>query len=79
MGRVAYQSMASHFPKATDDPNADPIIAARKVVYSRSLKRSSRPGPWACSGRGRGGEVGFGPVLHFAEGHPNAGCRRIRG
>ena len=25
MGRVAYQSMASYFPTATDDPNADPL------------------------------------------------------
>jgi dihydrofolate reductase len=38
MGRVAYQSMASHFPTATDDPNADPLNAARKVVFSRTLK-----------------------------------------
>jgi len=38
MGRVAYQSMASYFPTATDDPNADPLNAARKVVFSRTLK-----------------------------------------
>jgi len=37
MGRVAYQSMASYFPTATDDPNADPLNA-RKVVFSRTLK-----------------------------------------
>lgn len=38
MGRVAYQSMASYFPTATDDPNADPLNGARKVVFSRTLK-----------------------------------------
>jgi dihydrofolate reductase len=38
MGRVAYQSMASYFPTATDDPNADSLNAARKVVFSRTLK-----------------------------------------
>ncbi len=38
MGRVAYQSMASYFPTATDDPNAEPLNAARKVVFSRALK-----------------------------------------
>jgi dihydrofolate reductase len=38
MGRVAYQSMASYFPTATDDPNADILNAARKVVFSRTLK-----------------------------------------
>jgi dihydrofolate reductase len=38
MGRIAYQSMASYFPTATDDPNAGPLNAARKVVFSRSLK-----------------------------------------
>ena len=38
MGRAAYQSMASYFPTATDDPNAGPLNAARKVVFSRTLK-----------------------------------------
>ena len=38
MGRVAYQSMASYFPTATDDPNAEPLNAAHKVVFSRTLK-----------------------------------------
>jgi dihydrofolate reductase len=38
MGRVVYQSMASYFPAATDDPNAGPLNAARKVVFSRTLK-----------------------------------------
>jgi dihydrofolate reductase len=38
MGRVAYQSMASYFPTATDDPNAGPLNAARKVVFSRTLR-----------------------------------------
>jgi dihydrofolate reductase len=30
--------MASYFPTATDDPNADVLNAARKVVFSRTLK-----------------------------------------
>jgi dihydrofolate reductase len=38
MGRVAYESMAGYFPTATDDPNAEPLNAARKVVFSRTLK-----------------------------------------
>jgi dihydrofolate reductase len=38
MGRVAYQSMASYFPTATDDPNAEPLNAAPKVVFSRTLQ-----------------------------------------
>jgi dihydrofolate reductase len=38
MGRAAYQSMASYFPTATDDPNAGPLNAGRKVVFSRTLK-----------------------------------------
>jgi dihydrofolate reductase len=38
MGRVAYESMASYFPTATDDPNAGPLNAGRKVVFSRTLK-----------------------------------------
>ena len=38
MGRVVYQGMASYFPDATDDPNADVLNAARKVVFSRTLK-----------------------------------------
>jgi dihydrofolate reductase len=37
MGRAAYQSMASYFPTATGDPNADVLNAARKVVFSRTL------------------------------------------
>ena len=45
MGRVAYQSMASYFPTATDDPNADPLNAARKVVFSRTLKPPTGPTP----------------------------------
>ena len=37
MGRVAYHSMASYFPTASDDPNAEFLNAARKVVFSRTL------------------------------------------
>ena len=29
--------MAGYFPTATDDPNAEPLNAARKVVFSRTL------------------------------------------
>jgi dihydrofolate reductase len=38
MGRVVYQGMAEYFPTATDHPYADLINAARKVVFSRTLK-----------------------------------------
>jgi dihydrofolate reductase len=38
MGRVHYQGMAEYFPTATDHPYADLINAARKVVFSRTLK-----------------------------------------
>ena len=38
MGRIVYQGMAGYFPDATDDPNADVLNAARKVVFSRTLK-----------------------------------------
>jgi dihydrofolate reductase len=38
MGRVVYQGMASYFPTATGDPNAGVLNAARKVVFSRTLK-----------------------------------------
>jgi dihydrofolate reductase len=41
MGRVAYQSMASYFPTATDDPNAECLNAARKVVFSARRSTSS--------------------------------------
>jgi dihydrofolate reductase len=38
MGRVAYESMASYFPTAdADDPNAGPLNAGSKVVFSRTL------------------------------------------
>jgi dihydrofolate reductase len=50
MGRVAYQSMASYFPTATDDPNAEPLNAARKVVFSRTLKTAD----WANTTIARG-------------------------
>jgi dihydrofolate reductase len=38
MGRVHYQEMASYFPTATDDPFADLINAASKVVFSNTLQ-----------------------------------------
>lgn len=50
MGRVAYQSMASYFPAATDDPYADLLNAARKVVFSRTLKTAE----WANTTIARG-------------------------
>ena len=50
MGRVAYESMASYFPTATDDPNAEPLNAARKVVFSRTLETAD----WANTTIARG-------------------------
>jgi dihydrofolate reductase len=50
MGRAAYQSMASYFPAATDDPNAEPLNAARKVVFSRTLKTADWAGATIVSG-----------------------------
>ena len=50
MGRAAYQSMASYFPTATDDPNAEPLNAARKVVFSRTLKTADWAGATIASG-----------------------------
>ncbi len=44
MGRAAYESMAGYFPAATDDPNADPLNAARKVVFSRTLETAGWAG-----------------------------------
>jgi dihydrofolate reductase len=38
MGRVHYEGMAGYFPTATDHPYADVLNAARKVVFSRTLK-----------------------------------------
>jgi dihydrofolate reductase len=38
MGRVTYQGMAEYFPTATDHPHADLLNAARKMVFSRTLK-----------------------------------------
>lgn len=52
MGRVAYQSMASYFPTATDDPNAGPLNAARKVVFSRTLKVAGWANTTIASGDG---------------------------
>jgi dihydrofolate reductase len=56
MGRVAYQSMASYFPAATDDPNAGPLNAARKVVFSRTLTTADWANTTIVSGD-LGGEV----------------------
>jgi dihydrofolate reductase len=50
MGRVAYQSMASYFPTATDDPNAESLNAARKIVFSRTLETAD----WANTTIARG-------------------------
>jgi len=38
MGRGAYLSMATYFPTATDHPYAEPLNAAPKVVFSRTLR-----------------------------------------
>jgi dihydrofolate reductase len=37
MGRGAYESMAGYFPTATAHPYAEPLNAAPKVVFSRTL------------------------------------------
>jgi dihydrofolate reductase len=37
MGRAVYEGMAAYFPTAADHPYADPLNAARKVVFSRTL------------------------------------------
>jgi dihydrofolate reductase len=50
MGRAAYQSMASYFPAATDDPNAEPLNAGRKVVFSRTLKTAGWAGTTIATG-----------------------------
>ena len=38
MGRSVYEGMAGYFPTADDHPYADTLNAARKVVFSRTLK-----------------------------------------
>jgi hypothetical protein len=38
MGPAAYQGMAGALPTATGHPFTDILNAARKVVFSRSLK-----------------------------------------
>jgi dihydrofolate reductase len=38
MGRTVYEGMAGYFPTAVDHPYADALNAARKVVFSRTLK-----------------------------------------
>ena len=38
MGRAVYLGMAGYFPTAVDHPYADALNAARKVVFSRTLK-----------------------------------------
>jgi len=50
MGRVAYQSMASYFPDATDDPNAAALNAGRKVLFSRTLTVADWAGTTVASG-----------------------------
>jgi dihydrofolate reductase len=50
MGRVAYESMASYFPTAADDPNAEPLNAGRKVVFSRTMSTADWAGTTIASG-----------------------------
>jgi len=38
MGRAVYEGMAGYFPTAVDHPYAAALNAARKVVFSRTLK-----------------------------------------
>ena len=41
MGRAAYQSMASYFPAAINDPNAEPLNAGRCLLYTSPSPRDS--------------------------------------
>jgi dihydrofolate reductase len=50
MGRAAYESMASYFPTATGHPYAGLLNAARKVVFSHTLKTAG----WANTTIARG-------------------------
>jgi dihydrofolate reductase len=50
MGRVHYQEMANYFPTATDDPFADVLNAARKVVFSRTLRTAAWANTTVASG-----------------------------
>jgi dihydrofolate reductase len=38
MGRKHYQNAAQYFPEATDHPYADAMNAARKVIFSRTIR-----------------------------------------
>jgi dihydrofolate reductase len=38
MGRKHYQDSAQHFPQAVDHPYADAMNAARKVIFSQTLR-----------------------------------------
>jgi dihydrofolate reductase len=40
MGRVQYQGMTQYFPTAVDHPYAAALLAARKIVFSRTLHRT---------------------------------------
>jgi dihydrofolate reductase len=50
MGRVVYQGMSEYFPTAIDHPYADLINAARKVVFSRTLKTAEWANTTVASG-----------------------------
>jgi dihydrofolate reductase len=50
MGRTHYQGAAAYFPSADDDPYADVMNAARKVVFSHTLATAD----WANTSVARG-------------------------
>jgi len=53
MGRAAYQGMARALPTATDHPFSDILNAARKVVFSRSLKTAEWANTTIAAGDGQ--------------------------
>jgi dihydrofolate reductase len=50
MGRTHYQGAAAYFPSADDDPYADVMNAARKVVFSRTLATADWPNTTVSNG-----------------------------
>jgi dihydrofolate reductase len=50
MGRALYEGMAGYFPTAAGHPYADVLNAARKVVFSRTLKTTDWPNTTIAAG-----------------------------
>ena len=53
MGRAAYQGMAGALPTANDHPFTDILNAARKVVFSRSLRTAQWANTTIAAGHGQ--------------------------